>query len=170
MRSWHAVSIHAPRAGGNDNAAGSRPPEEGFNTCPPRGGQQNPFHLLRRVLIVSIHAPRAGGNISLSCLFLQSPIVSIHAPRAGGNPPDVLDRISDTVSIHAPRAGGNTHQVFVLTTMQSFNTCPPRGGQPSSQIGCATSSEFQYMPPARGATYFHVSSSLNCCRFNTCPP
>ena len=56
------ISIHAPRAGGDDK------------------------DLLKALVAkISIHAPRAGGDRVRNVLALRIDIISIHAPRAGGD-------------------------------------------------------------------------------------
>jgi len=95
-----AVSIHAPRAGGDgltllampcSVSFQSTPPVRGatvmyndivfcvfgFNPRPPCGGRQNFRSVMFRVSKVSIHAPRAGGDAFLSgsmrgCWWFQS--------------------------------------------------------------------------------------------------
>ncbi len=84
----YAVSIHAPRAGGDPTRTSGRRKRCGFQSTPPARGATAPTGLeisavtpfqstppargatlyrlqLRGVFTVSIHAPRAGGDISL---------------------------------------------------------------------------------------------------------
>ena len=77
------ISIHAPRAGGDQDTS-------------------------RKVYIelISIHAPRAGGDLITVEYETYDPI-SIHAPRAGGDFNHLVFWIQKNISIHAPRAGGD---------------------------------------------------------------
>ena len=108
LRESRGVSIHAPRAGG-DESRGER---------------------IKLVILVSIHAPRAGGDGEEGSEDDRWTNVSIHAPRAGGDLATyaawmLSDAFQSTppargatgmpigvgvvrgVSIHAPRAGGD---------------------------------------------------------------
>ena len=78
-----AVSIHAPRAGGDFS-----------------------WYSSISLIVVSIHAPRAGGDSGRRLRSLGFG-VSIHAPRAGGDAVNADDVLRQLVSIHAPRAGGD---------------------------------------------------------------
>ena len=132
---WHGlwinnVSIHAPRAGGDDPAVPVGYVDYGFNPRPPRGGR-----LCETAPIAELYefqsTPPARGATHILHIFIMASTVSIHAPRAGGDPHMVC---ADTtgwafqstppargatshgvravggkaVSIHAPRAGGDT--------------------------------------------------------------
>ena len=114
-----AVSIHAPRAGGD---SGRRLRSLGFG--------------------VSIHAPRAGGDAVNADDVLRQ-LVSIHAPRAGGDLGGMAFRRRAGVSIHAPRAGGDLIRQLQSLVVERFNPRPPRGGRrqraDSACAGCEVS-------------------------------
>ena len=125
------ISIHAPREGGRHGRRAS-PPYPGchFNPRPPRGGRPPPPCRIGQQKRISIHAPREGGD-------------NFHTPPA---------RKSWFISIHAPREGGDsTTHVHMMSTVD-FNPRPPRGGRRSAVQAAAASTEFQSTPPARGAT------------------
>ena len=58
-----AISIHAPREGGDD-----------------ADHEQPRLHQN-----ISIHAPREGGDAALDTIGFDNPMISIHAPREGGD-------------------------------------------------------------------------------------
>ena len=84
-----AISIHAPREGGDVYLAPFTLRLCGFQSTPPaRGATVVLLHKGVRLLI-SIHAPREGGDNVISTLA-PAVGISIHAPREGGdyNTPD----------------------------------------------------------------------------------
>ena len=123
------VSIHAPRAGRDQLAAGGHAHAYVVSIHAPRAGRDvlRP-ELSGLVALVSIHAPRAGrdpcptraSGPSPRCFNPRAPCgarqhehardrkrdhVSIHAPRAGRDVPAQGAGSRHSVSIHAPRAG-----------------------------------------------------------------
>ena len=80
-----AISIHAPRAGGDPKAGSSKWSE----------------------YTISIHAPRAGGDKSV--LLRGAPgYISIHAPRAGGDPVEGWEATETTLFQSTPPVRGAT--------------------------------------------------------------
>ena len=103
-----AISIHAPREGGDfpswllflyasefqstppargatENVVGAFSSNKDFNPRPPRGGRRNKLNNGDGAgLVISIHAPREGGD-TLKKQFRQIVLISIHAPREGGD-------------------------------------------------------------------------------------
>ena len=82
--STRAISIHAPREGGDGSRSAGRAARTDFNPRPPRGerlvsvgGFQHPF------LFQS--TPPARGATSTFMAFSTSAMISIHAPREGGD-------------------------------------------------------------------------------------
>ena len=147
-----AISIHAPREGGDGK-----------------------FIYLRRRPDISIHAPREGGDDDGTPYIIHATIISIHAPREGGDPivtavvpapayfnprpprggrPNtrVTTPRSTEISIHAPREGGDCCDVPSVMLFPYFNPRPPRGGRPTTSTSCGIPLRFQSTPPARGAT------------------
>ena len=127
------VSIHAPRAGGDliwtDVSETNLP----FQSTPPARGATPPNGLTYGDLArVSIHAPRAGGDDE-RWPHLDEAMVSIHAPRAGGDWRFVSTAGVETVSIHAPRAGGDPREETDRWPLNCFNPRPPRGGRPEAR-------------------------------------
>ena len=147
-----AISIHAPREGGDVrellNAVGA--------------------------LAISIHAPREGGDGMYMYEIVGVQDISIHAPREGG---DELGRVVDkltrefqstppargataslsalyflqVISIHAPREGGDRLSLPPrLSCNSNFNPRPPRGGRPCPCAMHLRSRYFNPRPPRGG--------------------
>ena len=128
------ISIHAPRAGGDELMFRGRQIPADFNPRPPCGGRQRRTARRTAHCKISIHAPRAGGDRK----FIEkygSVVISIHAPRAGGDGMDTL--------FHAP---------FYL-----FQSTPPvRGATGTVRQARNLLRVFQSTPPVRGATCSEV--------------
>jgi len=123
------ISIHAPRAGSDGEAAYNILEQKNFNPRSPCGERLQDIEEVALPGFISIHAPRAGSDMYLSGLdhFIK---ISIHAPRAGSdftwgfplqraryfNPrspcgerqePLLEYTGREVISIHAPRAGSD---------------------------------------------------------------
>ena len=144
-----AISIHAPRAGGDTVWAAQR----------------------AEALRISIHAPRAGGDHRTLYQRHKALDISIHAPRAGGD--GLLMRYTlngCAISIHAPRAGGDRQARPRETHRAYFNPRPPCGGrQTGGEIMSLYDIAFQSTPPVRGATT-HVILPFVSILFQSTPP
>ena len=57
------ISIHAPRAGGDEKIPPDVMADVDFNPRPPCGGRQVARRAHTRIINISIHAPRAGGDL-----------------------------------------------------------------------------------------------------------
>ena len=122
------VSIHAPRAGGDENSRKKRKPKPKFQSTPPARGATSCKAAPRALKIVSIHAPRAGGD----------------------EIDDLVDHIQD-VSIHAPRAGGDLSRARNYRVENKFQSTPPaRGATPISQSRATSTICFNPRPPRGG--------------------
>ena len=145
------VSIHAPRAGRDAQAAVASMATDQFqSTRPVRGATRHRDRRQGR-RPVSIHAPRAGRDMDgLHRRVGQG--VSIHAPRAGRDHRHGLRRRQDRVSIHAPRAGRDGGSGANAAHMSKFqSTRPVRGATPEPSLP-RTRLSFQSTRPVRGAT------------------
>ena len=103
-----AISIHAPRAGG-DLSAVMRATEDSD---------------------ISIHAPRAGGDTMAAQARIYITTISIHAPRAGGDQKIIkfcwhCGRFQST----PPVRGATSLDAIARTTEGDFNPRPPCGGR-----------------------------------------
>ena len=124
------ISIHAPRAGGDDMLNSDR------------GGSH-----------ISIHAPRAGGDEAVAVADPIAGFISIHAPRAGGDRGvAVVVGGAVRISIHAPRAGGDYTGLCCKARERDFNPRPPCGGRLLPKPAMVQDRAFQSTPPVRGAT------------------
>ncbi len=79
------ISIHAPRAGGDELDVIAEMEPELFQSTPPVRGATGKPTIKTYDLVISIHAPRAGGDHALVLQLDLVPQISIHAPRAGGD-------------------------------------------------------------------------------------
>ncbi len=78
------VSIRAPRAGGDLDAAASIPAPSSFQSAPPARGATR-FSILTCGFKMFQSAPPARGATSLRVTWFWFKTVSIRAPRAGGD-------------------------------------------------------------------------------------
>ena len=105
---YTAISIHAPREGGDFYMA-----------------------ALLTSLGISIHAPREGGDVCDFANSLKVSAISIHAPREGGDgginyPPPYKEDFNP----RPPRGGATICEDCFLEPTYNFNPRPPRGGRP----------------------------------------
>ena len=104
----NAISIHAPREGGDSWGVKCATSRIGFQSTPPARGATLPT------------PPRT-----------KSTGISIHAPREGGDPPVEQMPVSDAISIHAPREGGDRQTRCLTRSTRSFQSTPPARGATS---------------------------------------
>ena len=80
----NAISIHAPREGGDIHILAYRTPTQIFQSTPPARGATagNPNQIC--ISSISIHAPREGGD-EYAPTENYDRYISIHAPREGGD-------------------------------------------------------------------------------------
>ena len=147
------ISIHAPRAGGDDTYVVWHCKTLQFQSTPP-----------------------VRGATGIPRFYDLTDMISIHAPRAGGDHKRHRNRGGRTISIHAPRAGGDGYGLPRLAANIAFQSTPPvRGATVGSAGGCECmiisihapraggdltgrpvrpkpNSIFQSTPPVRGAT------------------
>ena len=129
---YTAISIHAPREGGDPVATGNHVKAfPNFNPRPPRGGRQPSVYAMDGDFFISIHAPREGGDLAADCCKTVFSDFNPRPPRGG--------RLAHCAS--GPR-------------WPYFNPRPPRGGRLLPWAWCTCTSAFQSTPPARGATLF----------------
>ena len=147
------ISIHAPRAGGDNR--GHRPPRGScdFNPRPPCGGRPDnikgtldgmvfqstpPVRGATGMAIPQVYCrkdfnprPPCGGRPGRRDILRRRRQISIHAPRAGGDlfTHDAVN-IGYAISIHAPRAGGDAVAALFPPLPEDFNPRPPCGGRP----------------------------------------
>ena len=124
-----AISIHAPREGGDSHARDGRTAVLDFNPRPPRGGRPTRQPPWRR--------PR---------VFQSTP------PARGATRKTQQRKTWLSISIHAPREGGDMFLRRGPRFYFDFNPRPPRGGRPDVFFQATGPDAFQSTPPARGAT------------------
>ena len=148
-----AISIHAPREGGDGNEVHRRGDPEDFNPRPPRGGRLMGILISSQPFGVFQSTPPARGATMVACGMLPHVRISIHAPREGGDchPYSSYER-GTNISIHAPREGGDSRDLCGPERLLYFNPRPPRGGRLEATELVSQTDTFQSTPPARGAT------------------
>ena len=88
MSALGAISIHAPREGGDIGLKLALSCSSYFNPRPPRWGRLQVILGYPAKYPISIHAPREGGDVQRFINSTLSPPISIHAPREGGDSKD----------------------------------------------------------------------------------
>ena len=154
------ISIHSPRA----------------------GGDQRQNRAYDGLLAISIHSPRAGGDHSfgasctLSSSFQSTPPVrgeTTRPPSPPGSPSDfnplppcggrlaavVVKAPEGDISIHSPRAGGDSLAVQCRTSLKNFNPLPPCGGRRTFSFLHICSPYFNPLPPCGGRRAGHPADS-----------
>ena len=125
------ISIHAPREGGDTAILPQQYSTYNFNPRPPRGGR--PLCCSSDLTIRQFQStPPARGATAIIGVFQHVADISIHAPREGGD------------------SAGSEKAVSRLSRFQS--TPPARGATTRTEAGFGIPKTFQSTPPARGAT------------------
>ena len=101
----NAISIHAPREGGDIIEA-----------------------LTEQIETISIHAPREGGDMLIRSSCPHHGNISIHAPREGGDTDAGCVRRSGVVFQSTPPARGATHKREKQNKQLVFQSTPPARG------------------------------------------
>ena len=123
------ISIHAPRAGGDEKALIDLTVQQA----------------------ISIHAPRAGGDgrrsMQSNCKggFQSTP------PVRGATARQICEGVSRVISIHAPRAGGDCCKRMIQKKRRKFQSTPPvRGATMRSMLAHQAEQDFNPRPPCGG--------------------
>ena len=155
----NAISIHALREEGDQNAESTVQGLTNFYPRPPRGGR--PVISFRRGVrekfLSTPSARRATRVVAGACLGLD---ISIHALREEGDAG--VDQIAHVlqISIHALREEGDCRCRFCSALPSYFYPRPPRGGRLSSSLVLVVPFLFLSTPSARRATC-HIGASLH---------
>ena len=131
------ISIHAPRAGGDEA------PEE-----------------LRQQVIISIHAPRAGGDERRRESYPHKTHFNPRPP-CGGRRGDVEQPLTDRISIHAPRAGGDGIGPEDVPLQQFQSTPPVRGATRNPGADNRAGLDFNPRPPCGGRQQKYTEFSVH---------
>ena len=187
-----AVSIHAPRAGGDplhpfmpsrSDCFNPRPPRggrrrsrirpdtlAGFNPRPPRGGRRR--SRIRPDTLAGFNPrPPRGGATQRRGQGAQAGHVSIHAPRAGGRPgPWPTPRPISWFQSTPPARGGDVDAGDSNGAGGFQSTPPARGGDPAAPFLPRRMQGFNPRPPRGGATGLHGQGGDAAEGFNPRPP
>ena len=164
-----AISIHAPREGGD---AGQ--PDHGGHTAisihaPREGGDVHRSVPVRRSREISIHAPREGGDRKRNCFVLLAKNFNPRPPRGGRHDLEFSYDMPLLFQSTPPARGATGGACRRRRSLLHFNPRPPRGGRPYMSMFFRVSNKFQSTPPARGATaYAPVLPTLQ--PFQSTPP
>ena len=177
----YAISIHAPREGGDKAGKLAGRMNRNFNPRPPRGGRPA-MRLLAKYLDTFQSTPPARGATPPVPPPLPAALDFNPRPPRGGRRPDgftgfrinrnfnprpprggrrydMIDATSiNIISIHAPREGGDNFQIMAFNMFHVFQSTPPARGATARQRSLPAGHGFQSTPPARGATAFQISS------------
>ena len=123
------ISIHAPREGGDASPYSAFARKTDFNPRPPRGGRRRCPPALHLTAIFQSTPPARGATV-IPMIPMAPLDISIHAPREGGDLGTLPSCPVHTISIHAPREGGDTVRLRWRFPAADFNPRPPRGGRP----------------------------------------
>ena len=110
------ISIHAPREGGDQKTEKMGWMGGNFNPRPPRGGRRCPSGYASAARNFNPRPPRGGRPRSFRPWRSRwRTTISIHAPREGGDGGGGKGRgLPRVISIHAPREGGDLRPVLLL--------------------------------------------------------
>ena len=108
-----AISIHAPREGGDQRDRQQARRRHDFNPRPPRGGRRTAPTGRASQQTFQSTPPARGATVPL-LMYAKTRPISIHAPREGGDETEAPTRQVTQISIHAPREGGDASRTAVV--------------------------------------------------------
>ena len=146
------VSIHAPRAGSDQNHSLDYSGHRGFNPRPPCGERPHAWFPIVAAHVVSIHAPRAGSDDLLANLKQSVTCFNPRPPCGERRSLCLIRSPRFFVSIHAPRAGSDLDEHLSYPHIKRFNPRPPCGERLNINQRVILRLVFQSTPPVRGAT------------------
>ena len=164
-----AISIHAPREGGDRNNAPQQTMGKPFQSTPPaRGATSSSGSSAASRSFQS--TPPARGATENSIYRDMTAEISIHAPREGGDHRLSRSRRTYKVFQSTPPARGATFSFLrCVALILHFNPRPPRGGRPCKRRHSAVLDYFNPRPPRGGRlqpSFFRVAQLL----FQSTPP
>ena len=147
-----AISIHAPREGGDERSQMFQTVINAFQSTPPRGGRPFVDRPQKLKFVYFNPRPREGGDGCRDDGYHRRLSISIHAPARGATPCRGKSR-GDTWHFNPrPREGGDTSDLLWYTTHDISIHAPARGATccyKHHRNGQAISIH----APARGATF-----------------
>ena len=169
-RQW--ISIHAPRAGGDQKPPVMLKSEAEFQSTPPVRGATNWRRAAPSPWLYFNPRPPCGGRPLIVVRLLYAAHFNPRPPCGGRRRAEVTHWMPLPISIHAPRAGGDGVLVVVSDGgVRNFNPRPPCGGRPYSGLRATIQTPgFQSTPPVRGATHMAGRPRIQVQHFNPRPP
>ena len=134
MRAFTGISIHAPRAGSDENALKNWSTLSSFQSTLPVRGATSKEDKQKMETTISIHAPRAGSDLT------------------GMSDPEKWIRFQSTLPVR-----GATYKSWPFSAIHSdFNPRSPCGERPNVKKIAGSYFIFQSTLPVRGATTSHA--------------
>ena len=121
------ISIHAPRAGGDNKPSIILRPIFHFNPRPPCGGRLYKANKIHFCYLFQ-STPPVRGATKVRYAGLTPTGISIHAPRAGGDGVDLIGDLGEDYFNPRPPCGGRRVLPLDLTTEFKISIHAPRAG------------------------------------------
>ena len=152
MGQVHKISIHAPHAGRDCQAAHREPYCTNFNPRAPCGARLDVLFL--HALTRCDFNPRApcGARRSIYCPQCGHGTFQSTRPMRGATAADDLTVAVNIISIHAPRAGRDFQKANNRVALPNFNPRAPCGARLFRCCKMFLPTRFQSTRPVRGAT------------------
>ena len=147
-----AISIHAPREGGDSPAPWRRSPAGYFNPRPPRGGRRGTWPAGLPPCLFQSTPPARGATCAVPVSH-HAPAISIHAPREGGDEIIRLQSFCIEISIHAPREGGDSRRSWPVRSTWIFQSTPPARGATTIRDKLGQGIEISIHAPREGGDH-----------------
>ena len=135
MGQVHKISIHAPHAGRDCQAAHREPYCTNFNPRAPCGARR--FRYVTVAFVWSFQSTRPMRGATFYILpTMRARDISIHAPHAGRDAGDKYITGSNCISIHAPLAGCDVEHIqHTVWFSPYFNPRAPCGARQGDHLG-----------------------------------
>ena len=157
-----AISIHAPRAGCDDNAGAGCLPMRHFNPRTPCGVRLQPCEKVLDASSFQSTHPMRGATVCSVHSGTNQPDISIHAPHAGCDRVPTTDTpAADVFQSTHPMRGATSRRLLSGQAGQFQSTHPMRGAT-NGFAPAGASRIFQSTHPMRGATCKSFSAACRC--------
>ena len=144
------ISIHAPREGGDIGLFRDFPQfDRNFNPRPPRGGRRTIGAGIDGIDNFNPRPPRGGRPCRLSWQASWTEFQSTPPARGATNGHGRIPQAM-LISIHAPREGGDVGLRVKFSPCANFNPRPPRGGRLGFQLLYGGLSQISIHAPREG--------------------
>ena len=146
-----AISIHAPREGGDRSPAHPDGQKRDFNPRPPRGGRRRHICSAMSYSRFQSTPPARGATRHPLAATRGNFLFQSTPPARGATTTRPVSDIARRISIHAPREGGDSNGCDTTNLLPKFQSTPPaRGATQSVGPGQPAASNFNPRPPRGG--------------------